>query len=294
MWCLALVAPSGSGRADLPRRSSRLVAAADRGFSSRPRGRQAEAGAWQRPGNLCQGQCSAADRLARMSDPGTVPASSAPVPDVAVVEVLALVAAGELATFARLADDAAHAPELRTRIALSRMAASELSSLELVEAHALELGGASEELDDSIWSFRELLSEFDARLVPRDWWERQVKTYIGYGIVLDLQREIVAGLAGRARDVAGEALADNGHGGFVVAQLAPVIAAESQLGARLALWGRRVVGEGLGVASRLLTGHPELVAVATGVDTSPEAVGSLTGRLTSEHARRMKRLGLTA
>ncbi|WP_158277147.1 ferritin-like fold-containing protein [Serinibacter arcticus] len=229
-----------------------------------------------------------------MSDPGTVPASSAPVPDVAVVEVLALVAAGELATFARLADDAAHAPELRTRIALSRMAASELSSLELVEAHALELGGASEELDDSIWSFRELLSEFDARLVPRDWWERQVKTYIGYGIVLDLQREIVAGLAGRARDVAGEALADNGHGGFVVAQLAPVIAAESQLGARLALWGRRVVGEGLGVASRLLTGHPELVAVATGVDTSPEAVGSLTGRLTSEHARRMKRLGLTA
>ena len=227
-----------------------------------------------------------------------LPSAALPVPDASAIEVLALVAAGELASFARLADDAAHAPELRTRIALSRMAAGELSHLEQVEARAHALGAPSEEFDDSIWSYRELLSEFDARLVPRDWWERLVKTYIGYGIVLDVQREIVDGLSGDSREAAAPALAENGSAEFVVASLAPVIAAEPQLAARLALWGRRVVGEGLGVASRLLAGHPELAAVAASAqgasNATPETGSALIGRLTGEHARRMKRLNLTA
>lgn len=214
--------------------------------------------------------------------------------DAGALDALALVAASELASFARLADDAAHAPELRTRIALSRMAAGELASLDAVEAHALELGAGAEDFDDSIWTFRELLSEFDARLVPRDWWERLVKTYIGYGIVLDLQREIVNGLAGPTRDVAAAPLADNGHGDFVVATLGPVISAEPQVAARLALWGRRVVGEGLGITARLLAVHPDLAALAAGPEWTPEQVTALTGRLTGEHARRMKRLNLTA
>lgn len=231
-----------------------------------------------------------------MSESLERPRTTPDVPASSATEVLALVAAGELASFARLADDAAHAPELRTRIVLSRMAAGELDELSNVEAHAHELGAGAEEFDDSIWSFRELLSEFDARLVPRDWWERLVKTYIGYGIVLDVQREIAAGLTGTAHDVAARPLADNGHADFVVASLGPVIAAEPQLAARLALWGRRVVGEGLGVAARLLAGHRALAQVA-GVDPaegSSEALTALTGRLTGEHARRMKRLHLTA
>ena len=227
-----------------------------------------------------------------------LPSTAAPVPATAAIEVLALVAAGELASFARLADDAAHAPELRTRIALSRMAAGELTHLERVEAQALALGAASEEFDDSIWSYRERLSEFDARLVPRDWWERLVKTYIGYGIVLDVQREIVAGLSGAVQESAAAPLAHSGDAEFVVASLAPVIAAEPQLAARLALWGRRVVGEGLGVASRLLAGHPDLAGVAAAgqgeASVSAETTSALIGRLTGEHARRMKRLNLTA
>ncbi len=213
---------------------------------------------------------------------------------VGALDALALVAASELASFARLADDAAHAPELRTRIALSRMAAGELVSLEAVESHARELGAGAEEFDDSIWTFRELLSEFDARLVPRDWWERLVKTYIGYGIVLDLQREIVGGLTGPTRDGAAAPRADNGHGDFVVATLGPVISAEPQVAARLALWGRRVVGEGLGITARLLAVHPDLAGLAAGPAWTPEQVTALTGRLTGEHARRMKRLSLTA
>ena len=215
-----------------------------------------------------------------------------------VSDALALIAAGELASFARLADDAAHAPDLRSRIMLSRMAAGDLAPLDRIEQRAYELGVGGESFDDLVWGSREMLAQFDARTVPRDWWERLIKTYIGYGIIADLQRELLTGLDETTRKIANEALGDNGHADFVVATLSPYLAGESQLGSRLALWGRRVVGEGLGVAQRLLLGT-EGLAVLTGVvqdgqRPTAEAIGPVLGRLTSEHARRMKRLNLTA
>jgi len=76
-------------------------------------------------------------------------------------------------------------------------------------------------------------------------------------------------------------------------------------GARLALWGRRLVGEALGVVQRLLVQRPALVRlVALGAARSPvegasvDAPGApptkLFGELTAQHTRRMARLGLTA
>lgn len=230
------------------------------------------------------------------------PASTVPAAPTAgadgVVDALALLAAGELASFARLATDAAHAPELRTRIVLSRMAAGDLAPLDRIEQALAGLGTPAEEVDDRIWQFRELLAEYDTRTTPRDWWERLVRTYVGYGVVVDVQRLVADGLDGEAAELASESLADNGLADFVVATLGPVIQAEPQLGARLALWGRRVVGEALGIASRLITTRPSLAAVAgiteSGAGLSPEQHAAFMSRLTAGHARRMKRLELTA
>ena len=74
--------------------------------------------------------------------------------------------------------------------------------------------------------------------------------------------------------------------------------ADDVLASRLALWGRRLVGEALGVVQTVLAAHPELLRLATvdpadadaGADRSPK----LFGQLTAEHTRRMARLGLTA
>jgi hypothetical protein len=76
------------------------------------------------------------------------------------------------------------------------------------------------------------------------------------------------------------------------------------LSARLALWGRRLVGEALGVVQRLLVQRPALVRlVALGAAKAPaegaasETPGTPTklfGELTAQHTRRMARLGLTA
>ncbi len=209
----------------------------------------------------------------------------------AALDLLGLLAYGELTSFARLADDAAHAPDLPSRVTLSRMAAGELSHLDVIEQYVSRLGG---DLDAQMLSYADVLGDFDARTVARDWWERLMKTYVGYGLVTDFQREVSGHLDADTRAVVDEVLADNGHADFVVDLLAPVIAAEPQLSARLALWGRRVVGEALKLSQNALVRHPSLVALlAAGDDDEQEAARALT-RLAGGHARRMGRLGLTA
>lgn len=213
----------------------------------------------------------------------------------AVLDLLGLLAHGELASFARLADDAAHAPDLTGRLTLSRMAAGELSHIDVLEQHVTRLGG---ELEAEMLAYADVLGDFDARTIPRDWWERLVKTYVGYGLVLDFQRELGGRLDPVTRALVEDALADNGYADYVVSVLAPVLAAEPQLGARLALWGRRVVGEALGIAQNALVKHPSLVrllASRAGDESEDEAEATrVLNRLAGGHARRMDRLGLTA
>lgn len=227
------------------------------------------------------------------------PAESGEGGDPAVCSALSLLAAGALSGFAWLADDAAHAPDLTSRMLLSRMAARELAPLDPVQDYQREIGADEANVEEQIWSYRMLLADLEARTVPRDWWERLISTYIGFGLVLDLQRELVSGMSGRSAAIAKEALADTGLGDFVVERLAAAVSQEPQLAARLALWGRRVVGEGLGMASRLISEHVELAVLAGIVppgtrEVSPDLLSATMGRLTSEHARRMGRLGLTA
>lgn len=216
----------------------------------------------------------------------------------AIPDALAYLLAGGLASFARLADDAAHAPDLATRVVLSRIAAGELANMDRLERHARDLGCPESDFAALVSDFHGQLSEFDDRAVPRDWWERCVKTYIGYGVVMDVQRELVSRVDEATSDVVVDGLADNGHADYVVATMLPVLEAEPQLAARLALWGRRVVGEALGVASRVVTQNPRLAQLAgvaaPGRRADPEDVATFLGRLSAEHTRRMGRLGLTA
>lgn len=209
----------------------------------------------------------------------------------AVLDLLGLLAYGELTSFARLADDAAHAPDLVGRLTISRMASGELSHLDVLEQYHSRLGG---DLDVAMLTYTDVLGDFDARTVPRDWWERLMKTYVGYGLVTDFQREVSGRLDPDTRSVVDEVLADNGYADFVVSVLAPVLAAEPQLGARLALWGRRVVGEALSLAQNALIRHPSLVLLLTGGGDDEAEATRVLNRLAGGHARRMDRLGLTA
>lgn len=211
-----------------------------------------------------------------------------------VVEMVGLHGFVQLAAFTRLATDAEHAPDLQVQVTLARMAAGELAALDHLERVAGQQGA---DLYEAMAGYSEALGDFDRRTPPGDWWERLVRTYVAYGVLGDLQRELSRAVGADGRPMLEDVIADSGYEDFVVAMLGPVVASDAQLSARLALWGRRVVGEALGIAQRVLAEHPGLWAFAAReADAEPEGddAGWLRRQLSAGHARRLDRLGLTA
>lgn len=212
----------------------------------------------------------------------------------AALAVLGLLAYSRLAAFSRLAADAALAPTLAQRLELSRLAGVELTRLDRLTERVAELDA---ELQPVMAPFGGVLVEFDERTAPSTWWERLLKGYVGYGVADDFCRTIAQSLDPRTRDLVVDSLLDDGHSVLVVDALAVAAAADPTLASRLALWGRRLVGEALGVVQRVVSDHPDLRDLLdramAGTAGSGDAQQRLFASLTAEHSRRMERLGLT-
>lgn len=208
--------------------------------------------------------------------------------------VLGMLGYSELAAFSRLAADAALAPELAQRLELSRLAGAALRHLDQVGVRVGELGG---DLQPVMEPFAGVLVEFDRRTVPGTWWERLLKGYVGYGVSDDFGRIVAHALEPRTRDLVVEALADAGHAKLVIDSLAAAGVADGTLASRLALWGRRLFGEALGVVQGVIAQHPEVACLlddaVEGMPGSGDAQQRLFAALTADHSRRMERLGLT-
>ncbi len=93
-------------------------------------------------------------------------------------------------------------------------------------------------------------------------------------------------------------LDDTGHASFVVGRVREVIAADPAVAGRLALWGRRLMGEALTQAQRVAADRDSLTALLTGGIDRPgldlAALGRMFTRLTDRHLERMAELGLDA
>lgn len=208
--------------------------------------------------------------------------------------VLGMVAYLELAAFTRLAADAGLAPSLGQRLELSALAGQSLSQLDRVRERIAELGG---ELEPVMAPHAGLLVEFDTRTVPSTWWERLLKAYVGYGVADDFCRALARSVDDRTREVVEEVLEGEVHTTLVVRSLAQAAQGDPTLASRLALWGRRLVGEALNAVQAVLERHPEMrpLLEAAMVDgRGADAQQRLFALLTAEHSRRMGRLGLAA
>jgi len=213
-----------------------------------------------------------------------------------VLTLLGLVAHLELVAFTRLAADSAEAPTIDQRLRLMRFSAGAVDRLDRIFARIESLGGRP---DAEIARFAHALDDFDARTAPGSWWERLLTAYVGYGVADDFCKAAAAGLDDATRDLVMDVLDGASHAELTVATLSGAAEGDAVLTSRLALWGRRLVGEALGVVQTLVASQPSLARLALdgGEDTGPadgEAVTRLFGRLTAEHTRRMGRLGLTA
>ncbi len=213
----------------------------------------------------------------------------------ASLAVLGLQANSELAAFSRLAADAALAPRVDDRLELCRLGGAAADRLARVEARVVELGGRPA---DVVAPFLGTYTDFDARTPARSWWERMLKAYVGFGVEDDVARLLARGVDPVTRDLVLALLTEDDHGRLVVARVREAADADPALASRLALWGRRLVGEALGVVQRLAEDHPELRALLERALPADDGGSPLQPRLfavlTAEHTRRMGRLGLTA
>ena len=213
----------------------------------------------------------------------------------AVIDLLAALAYGELTAFERLADDASFAPTISDKAALAAMAVAEYNHFALLTTRLRDLGASPEE---AMEPFVAALEAFHERTAPGDWLEGLVKAYVGDGIAEDFYREVSAYLDPSTRDLVLEVLEDTGHSEFAVDRVRAAIDQDPKLAGRLALWGRRLVGEALSQAQRVAAERDALAALLVGGVDRPGAdlaeVGRMFARLTENHTRRMAALGLSA
>ena len=211
----------------------------------------------------------------------------------AVVDLLGVIAYGEISAFERLAEDAKLAPSLEDKVAIAGMAAKEFSKVGALHRRLESLGA---DPFAAMAPFRDALDRFHDHTAPADWYEGLVKAFVGDGLADDFYREIAAYLDAETRDLVVGTLEDTGHAAFVVDRVRAAIAADHRLGGRLALWGRRLMGEALIQAQRVAAERDALSALLAGGTDRPgldlAAIGRMFTRLTERHTERMAELGL--
>jgi hypothetical protein len=213
----------------------------------------------------------------------------------AVVDLLGVLAYGELSAFERLAADAAMAPTLRDKSAVAAMASAELQHFEALRDRLEELGADPSE---AMAPFVAPLDAFHATTAPADWLEGVVKAYVGDGIAADFYREVAATLDPRTRALVLHVSDTTGNARFAVDTVREAIAADPRVGGRLALWGRRLLGEAISQAQRVAAERDGLTLLLVGGVDRPGAgfveLGQMFTRLTQAHSQRMATLGLAA
>ncbi|MEE1826995.1 ferritin-like fold-containing protein [Streptomyces sp. BE20] len=213
----------------------------------------------------------------------------------AVLDLLGALAYGELSAFERLAEDAKLAPDLADKAALARMASAEFQHYQRLHDRLAEVGADPQE---AMRPFVEPLELFHRMTAPSDWLEGLVKAYVGDAIATDFYREVAARLDDDTRDLVLGVMSDTGHAQFAVDKVRQAIEADPRAGGRLALWGRRLMGEALSQAQRVVAERDALSNLLVGgvrvQGFDLVEVGKMFNRITEAHTRRMAALGLAS
>lgn len=190
----------------------------------------------------------------------------------------------QLSFFEGLSRAVTSAPSTASKEAVSRVAGIALSRHHKLVA---EIERAGHSPSEAMEPFVGPIDAFQLRTAGSDWFEAMLAYYVGSGILDDAFSGIAQGLSDDYADRIPELLSNDVAHDIVAAQLRAALDDNPQLASRLALYGRRLVGDVLLVARSALD-LPK--------DTAPddERLEPVLTELIASHTRRMDELGLTA
>jgi hypothetical protein len=190
----------------------------------------------------------------------------------------------ELAVFESLSRAVTEAPNLQLKEGISIVAGEALAKHQGLVA---ELRNKKVDPAVAMQPFTQAIDRFGMLTRGRDWYETLLGVYITAGFLDDFFARLVGGLprgvAARVREV----LTTPGSDDVILDALREGMASDPDLGARLALWGRRLVGDTQLVARSAIAASDS----AEGIHRRIEPVFT---DLLGAHTRRMDALGLTA
>ncbi len=226
---------------------------------------------------------------AQQPSPATNPAFDDPAYRTGILELLGLLASGEIIACERLAEDAKMAPDLHTTVEIYAMASSEFAHFLLLRDRLVELG---EEPYARMTPFAATFEAFHLKTKPSDWLEGLVKAFVFDGLAADFYREIAAFLDADTRELVLDAMSGTGSSEFVVDAVRGAIEVDPKVGGRLALWGRRLMGEALSQAQMVVAERDDLSSLLVGGVDSPgmdlAAIGRTSGLQRPDFKRRAR------
>ena len=212
----------------------------------------------------------------------------------AVIDLLGLLAYGELSSFEQMAADAQKAPSLQDKAQMANFASGEFEHYNRIISR---LKGLGVDPVDAMKPFAGALDAYHNQLVPSNWLEGLVKSYIGEGIASDFYREVSKFLDKETAELVEEVLSDNGFADFAIERIRQASENDAIMAGRLALWGRRMMGEMIAQAALVAKERMSLAELFISSELSESLVEDLNGlvnRLTVGHARRMDVLGFAS
>lgn len=197
--------------------------------------------------------------------------------------------AGEFSAFYRLIDESRMAPDVPSRIAIARMAASEINHFDVlaeqVTAHGMDPA-------DSVERYRSVFDQYHRATTPKTWYEALVKAYVGDGLAADFYTELAGVLPAQAQAIVGQVMAETANSGFAREQVHAAVTRDPMLKAPLTLWGRRLLGEAITHAQWVLAAEEEVTDLLFAEAASLQGVANFFEVIAERHGQRMSDLGL--